>query len=148
MSDSLSQFQDVLGQIHLLKAYTVLCIGFAIADGTEEGAVTAIQKGATKLTKVFPWLAGQVVNEGSGPGNSGLFNIVPYEKHQKNPPVIVKRLPNLNYQDIVRNKAPMSMLDGELLSPRKGLPASYEKEEEPPRPSRLTFCKGHESRTS
>ena len=130
MSDSLSQFQDVLGQMTFLKVYTQLCIGFPIAHSTED-VVAAIQKGAAKLTETFPWLAGQVINEGSGPGNSGLFKIIPYAKHQKNPPVIVKRLPNLDYQDIIEKKAPMSMLDGDILAPRKGIPASYGENEEP-----------------
>ena len=130
MSDSLSQFQDVLGQMTFLKVYTQLCIGFPIAHSTED-VVAAIQKGAAKLTETFPWLAGQVINEGSGPGNSGLFKIIPYAKHQKSPPVIVKRLPNLDYQDIIEKKAPMSMLDGDILAPRKGIPASYGENEEP-----------------
>jgi len=63
-------------------------IGFPVADSIED-VVAAIQKGAAKLTDTFPRLAGQVINEGSGPGNSGLFMIVPYKIHQKNSPVIV-----------------------------------------------------------
>jgi len=96
-------------------------IGFPVADSIED-VVAAIQKGAAKLTETFPRLAGQVINEGNGPGNSGLFKIIPYKIHQKNSPVIVKRLPHLDYQDIVENKAPISIFGGDILAPRKGIP--------------------------
>lgn len=131
MSD-FSKFQDVFGQLTFLKSYTQLSIGFpSSGSATDDEVVAAIQTAATKLTDAFPWLSGQVINEGSGPGNSGLFKIVPYEKHQKNSPVIVKKIPELDYGEILKKKAPSSMLDGDVLAPRKGLPLSYEKNEEP-----------------
>lgn len=127
-----SKFQDVFGQLIFLKSYTQLCIGFPSNKAiTDDELVVAIQTAATKLTDAFPWLGGQVINEGSGPGNSGLFKIVPYEKHQKNPPVIVKKISELDYEEIFKKKAPASMLDGDVLAARKGIPLSYEKHEEP-----------------
>lgn len=129
--NDLSQFQDVLGQLTFFKSYTQLCIGFPIVKSQEDEVVAAIQNAAAKLTDAFPWLAGQVINEGSGPGNSGVFRIIPYEKYQKSPPVIVKKIPDLDFEGIVKKKAPASMLDGDILAPRKGIPLSYEKEEEP-----------------
>lgn len=128
---SFSKFQDVFGQLMFLKSYTQVCIGFPTGSHSEGELVAALQTAASRLTDAFPWLGGQVVNEGSGQGNSGLFKIVPYEKHLKNPPVIVKKIPELDYEEIVRNKAPASMLDGDVLGPRKGIPVSYEKHEEP-----------------
>ena len=132
--NNLSRYQDVFGQLAFLKSYTQLCIGFSTVDAsaTEDALTSAIQKAAAKLTEAFPWLAGQVFKvEESCPSNSGPFKIVPYEKHVVNPPVVVTKLPNIDYEEIVRKKAPFSMLDGDILAPRKGLPSSYGKEEEP-----------------
>ena len=78
--NSLSQYQDVFGQLAFLKTYTQLCIGFRIADASvaEYALTSVIQKAATKLTDVFPWLPGQVIIEvgASGPGDSMPFKIV------------------------------------------------------------------------
>lgn len=128
MSD-LSQFQDVFGQLPFFKCYTQLCIGFHIDNSQEEEVIAEIKKAVTKLTDTFPWLAGHVINEGSGPGNSGLFRIVQYEKQRKDPPVAVKRVPEIDFEELARKKAPSSMLDGSILAPRNGVPVPYEDDE-------------------
>lgn len=124
--NDLAQFQDEFGQLPFFKCYTQLCIGFPIDNSSESEIVTALETAATKLLQTFPWLAGQVINEGSGPGSSGTFKIVPYEKPQKNPPVIVKRIPDLDFAELVKKKAPASMLDGSVLAARHGVPVSYD----------------------
>jgi hypothetical protein len=133
--NSLSRYQDVFGQLAFLKTYTQLCVGFRIADASvaEATLTTAIQQAAAKLTDAFPWLAGQVIVEveANDPSHSRPFKIVPYEKHTVNPPVLVTKLPNIDYDEIVKKRAPFSMLDGNILAPRKGIPSGYDKEEEP-----------------
>ena len=133
--NSLTRYQDTFGQLTFLKSYTQLCIGFHISNASiaEDALTSAIQKAAAKLTDAFPWLAGQVIVEAEANGlcDSKPFKIVPYEKHTVNPPVVVTKLLNIDYDEIVQKRAPFSMLDGNILAPRKGLPSSYDKEEEP-----------------
>jgi hypothetical protein len=133
MADFL-KYQDVFGQLMFLKTYTQVLLCFPIPERVDlEDITKELERAALKLTETFPWLAGQVINEGSGPGNSGLFKIVPYEPHATNAPLRVKDCSKicLTYDEIIQAKAPMSMLDGDVLAPRKGLPLSYDESKDP-----------------
>ncbi|KAI3264755.1 hypothetical protein CBS147309_6693 [Penicillium roqueforti] len=67
--------------------------------------------------KIFPWLTGQVVNEGAGDGNTGVFKITPLDKIQ----LVVKDLrhdPSAPTMDGLRQaKFPFTMLDEKVIAP-------------------------------
>ncbi|KAG6913564.1 hypothetical protein DXG01_005883 [Tephrocybe rancida] len=80
------------------------------------------------LSKSFPWLAGQVANSNSSEGNTGVYNIEPFES---TPPLIVKDItrdaspPSMS---TLRNaQFPMSMLHESLLAPRRTIPSPSER---------------------
>jgi len=68
----------------------------------------------------FPWVAGQIVNEGVSEGNSGVFRVVPF---QKLPQLVVKDLTNdesaPTMEGLKKARYPFSMLDEDLLCPIK-----------------------------
>jgi trichothecene 3-O-acetyltransferase len=135
----MSLYQDVIGQLPILKTYNHGTLGFEVADDTHRGSIVeALQAAADKLTASFPWLGGAVINEGSGSGNSGLFMPVPWPASASSPNSIVRvkdctdSLPS--FADMVRAGAPCLMIDGKLVAPYPGFPASYQDSAEHPAP--------------
>ncbi|KAI9842074.1 MAG: hypothetical protein M1837_007499 [Sclerophora amabilis] len=117
---------DVLGQQPLLKIYTQICFCFSVADASSHSAIiSTLKSGLVRLSASFPWLTGQVVNEGSGEVNSGVFKIRALENL---PRLVVKDLrhdPSIPTMDALRRaNFPMSMLDETVMAPRKTLPGS------------------------
>jgi trichothecene 3-O-acetyltransferase len=122
----LNDYLDVLGQLSLLKIYTQICFCFSVADASSHSAIiNTLTNGLERLSASFPWLAGKVVNEGSGEGNSGIFKIKPLEKI---PRLVVKDLrhdPSIPTMDALRRaNFPFSMLDETTIAPCKTLPGS------------------------
>ncbi|KAJ0119643.1 trichothecene 3-o-acetyltransferase [Diaporthe amygdali] len=124
--------QDVLGQMGFLKTYVVIGYGFRTRGNTEE-VTKALKDAAQKLVETFPWVAGQVIREGSGPGMTGLATIVPYPPGERTTPVIVKDVSDASasLDDILKAGAPMHLLGGDVFAVRKGLPDSYDESEGP-----------------
>ncbi|KAH0562658.1 hypothetical protein GP486_002664 [Trichoglossum hirsutum] len=115
---------DVLGQLPLLNIYTQICFCFPVADASSLPAIiNTLTNGLERLSAGFPWLAGKVVNEGSGEGNSGVFKFKPLGKI---PRLVVKDLrhdPSIPTMDVLRQaNFPFSMLDEAIIAPRKTLP--------------------------
>jgi hypothetical protein len=132
-------FQDVIGQLPILKTYNHVTLGFEVAN--KEAQTTMIQALHTAVDKItfhFPWLAGAVINEGSGLSNSSLFKPVPWPATARSPNEIlrIKHYEDLapSYADILQAGAPSSMLDGKILAPFDGFPARYEDSPETPGP--------------
>lgn len=127
-----SHLQDVLGQMAFLKTYIVIAYGLKTRGSTEE-TKRALEGAAGKLIEAFPWLAGHVIYQGSGPGKTGLAAIVPYPPGERTTPVIVKDISDTwaSLDDIIEAGGPMHMLDGEVLAERKGLPHSYDESQGP-----------------
>jgi trichothecene 3-O-acetyltransferase len=123
----LDGYLDILGQQPaLLKLYTQICFCFSVADASSHSAIIKIlTNGLERLSASFPWLAGKVVNEGSGKGNTGIFSFKPLEKI---PRLVVKDLrhdPSIPTMDAFkRANFPFSMLDESIIAPRKTLPDS------------------------
>lgn len=122
--NGLNDYLDVLGQLPLLKIYTQICFCFPVADASSHSAIiNTLTNGLERLSASFPWLGGEVVNEGSGTGNSGIFKIKLLEKI---PRLVVKDLrhdPSIPTMDILRRaNFPFSMLDETIIAPRKTLP--------------------------
>ncbi|KAJ3090292.1 hypothetical protein HK102_004215 [Quaeritorhiza haematococci] len=123
---------DILGQQPLLKIYTQICLCFSVADASSHThIVDTLQKGLERLSANFPWVAGQVVEEGSEGGNAGIFKIKPLERI---PRLIVKDLrhdPSIPTMDALRQaNFPFSMLDESIIAPRKTLPGGSDDEDE------------------
>ncbi|KAM0261873.1 hypothetical protein ACHAQJ_002076 [Trichoderma viride] len=132
--EDFSKYQDVMGQLMFLKTYTQIVIGFPIEETVSDEAVAKdLEAAAAKLTDAFPWLSGHVIREGAGPGKTGLAKIVPYAPGVRPTPLVIKDCRKLcpPFQSIVDAGAPMSMLDGDVLSSREALPVGYDESVEP-----------------
>jgi trichothecene 3-O-acetyltransferase len=117
---------DPLGQSPALRIYTQISLCFSILDPSSHPAITStLTNGLERLSASFPWLAGQLVNKGSGEGNTGVFGIQPFEKM---PTLVVKDHRNnpliLSMDDLRRANFPFSMLDESIFASRKTIPGS------------------------
>ncbi|ODM16069.1 hypothetical protein SI65_08503 [Aspergillus cristatus] len=115
---------DILGQQPFLKIYTQICLCFSMPDNASDSAIiNTLTNGLERLTASFPWIAGQVINEGASEDNTGVFKIKPLEKI---PLLVVKDLrndPSIPTMDGLRQaEFPMSMLDEEIICPCRTLP--------------------------
>ncbi|KAK8219634.1 hypothetical protein M8818_000608 [Zalaria obscura] len=109
---------DVLGQ-QLMRIYTQITLCFPIHDDTlYEATIATLETGLERLSKSFPWVAGQVVNEGAGRGDTGTFKI---KYLARTPELVVKDLrndPSLPSTDELREaNFPMSVLDESIVCP-------------------------------
>ncbi|KAJ5336815.1 uncharacterized protein N7506_004837 [Penicillium brevicompactum] len=135
----ISVYQDVIGQLPILKTYNHGTLGFKIENESDRAEIVLALEDATRnLTANFPWLAGAVVNEGSGPGNSGTFKVVdwPESASSSNGILSVRDYTNQlpSFAEFVRKKAPCSMIDGKLVASYPGFPESYQDSAERPSP--------------
>ncbi|KAF8348574.1 transferase family-domain-containing protein [Amanita rubescens] len=124
----LNDHLEPLGQQPGLKIYTQLSLCFPVSDASSHPAIiNTLTNGLEQLSASFPWIAGQLVNEGSGSGDTGIFKIKPLEKM---PPLVVKdythdaSIPSMN--DLRRANFPFSMLDESIIAPRKTIPQGDE----------------------
>ncbi|KAI0890806.1 transferase family-domain-containing protein [Annulohypoxylon nitens] len=133
-----SRYQDIFGQLRLLKSYTHFLLCFQMPDGqSRESIVEELNSAITKLTATFPWLAAKVINEGSGNGNSGLFKVE--RCPQWEPPnsiLVVKDCSDecASFTDIMAAKGPVDMLDAPMLTRFPSFPQSYQETEDDPAP--------------
>ncbi|KAJ5816732.1 hypothetical protein N7447_008965 [Penicillium robsamsonii] len=115
----MSNILDVLGQTPTFyKLYTQICSIYRIPEtSSHEAIINTLTNGLDRLAKHFPWLTGQVVNEGAGDGNTGVFKITPLDKIQ----LVVKDLrpdpsaPTL--EELRQAKYPFTMLDENTIAP-------------------------------
>ncbi|MCJ1464393.1 hypothetical protein MMC07_003006 [Pseudocyphellaria aurata] len=124
VAKDLNEDIDILGQQPLLRIYTQICFCFPIADASSHPAIiNTLSDGLERLSESFPWVAGKVVNEGSGKGNSGVFKIKTMELA---PRLVVKDLrgdPSIPSMDALRRaNFPFSMLDESIIAPRRTFP--------------------------
>ena len=118
---------DILGQQPgLARLYTQICFCFSMPKSCLRSEITdTLTDGLERLLASFPWLAGQVINEGSGEGNTGIFKIIPWEN---SPRLVVKDHrydPAMTTMDALKQaNFPFSMLDESIIAPRKTLPGS------------------------
>lgn len=111
-------------QPKLHRLYTQVCFCFSVAEASSHLKITTtLRNGLEQLSASFPWVAGQVVNEGASEGISGTFKIVPLEK---TPRLIVKDYtqdPSMPTKEELRRAGfPMRMLNESIVAPRKTLP--------------------------
>ena len=130
---------DILGQLPLLKTYSHLLLVFPLQDDevSRNEAIGSLRSAAFKLTEAFPWLAAKAINKVSGPGNSGSFELEPCALWSS--PNSVLRVTDCSslcppYNEIVKARGRITMLDGSILAPRKAFPESYQETEADPAP--------------
>ncbi|GFF60207.1 trichothecene 3-O-acetyltransferase [Aspergillus udagawae] len=116
---------DIFGQ-QTFTTNIQSCFCFPLDDASASAhsvIIDTLARGLERLRASFPWLSGQVVNEGSGDGDTGRFMIRPLESL---PPLVVKNLqhdPRVATMEVLRRaNFPMSMLDQDTLAPRKIFP--------------------------
>jgi hypothetical protein len=84
--------------------------------------VETLTSGLERLTASFPWLAGQVINEGASKGNTGVFKVSPFGRL---PHLVVKNLMNDDLaptMDALReSNFPFRMLEENVICPRMTL---------------------------
>ena len=118
---------DILGQQPgLARLYTQICFCFSVSGACSHSVITnTLTNGLERLLASFPWLAGQVVNEGFAEGDSGIFKIKPW---RDSPRLVVKDRthdPLLPTMDALKQaNFPFSMLDESIVAPRNTLPGS------------------------
>ena len=118
---------DILGQQPgLNRLYTQICLCFSLSHACSHSVIIkTLTTGLERLLASFPWLAGHVVNEGCGEGNSGTFKIEPWEK---TPRLVVRdhrHDPSIPTMEALRHaNFPFTMLDESIIAPRKTLPGS------------------------
>ena len=137
---------DILGQQPLLKIYTQILLAFTVPDASAQSAIIdTLKRGLERLSESFPWVAGQVVNEGASEGDSGVYKI---KSLDKTPHLVVKDLSNdpsiPPFEEYRHGNFPMTLLDEQVLCPRPTLPGgpSYLEGLDPVFLVQATFVKG------
>ena len=115
---------DILGQQPLSNRYIQICFCFPVADPLLHSVIiSTLTDGLERLSSSFPWVAGQVVNEGSGEGKSGTFKIKSFGKIPQFLVKDVRHDPSIPTMDVLRKADfPCTMLDESVIAPRKTIP--------------------------
>ncbi|KAG6807697.1 hypothetical protein H0H92_006671, partial [Tricholoma furcatifolium] len=119
---------DILGQQPWLNLYTPICAVFPVAEASSyPQIINTLQNGLERLSTSFPWVAGQVVNEGAYDGNSGKYIIEALERIPRLTAKDLRDDPSVpSMADLRRAKFPMNMLHESIIAPRKTLPSVEE----------------------
>jgi hypothetical protein len=119
-----------LGQMPSLSRYTIITLGFALEDRSDIQSI--LERAANEIVDSFPWLAGQVVVEKPAEEDkltsSGTFKIIEYKPHEgKSKFVHVKDCRDLcpSFAELVKSRAPASVLDGSIICPVYGASSLY-----------------------
>lgn len=115
---------DVLGHQTILNSYVPIMFAYPVEDESSYATIVAtLEDGLRRLSKSFPWVAGQVVSQGAEQNTSlGTLKIVPFEGHV---PVVVKDLrrePSFPvFASLRESKFPFSatVMHESILSPRR-----------------------------
>ncbi|KAF7559184.1 hypothetical protein G7046_g4979 [Stylonectria norvegica] len=124
IADDFNVSLDFLSQQPGIQIYTQICFCFPVADpSAHPSIVETLTNGLERLAISFPWVAGQVVSEGAEEGNTGRFSIKALDKI---PRLVVKDLrddpsaPTL--EELRQAEYPISMLNEDIIAPRRTLP--------------------------
>ncbi|KAL4984795.1 hypothetical protein BDW68DRAFT_193358 [Aspergillus falconensis] len=124
-------FQDLLGQLPLLKSYTHILLVFSLPNSQRQPVLEALQCATKRLLATFPFLAGAVVHKALRPGHSGTFTVdIPEgDSSDKVHQILhIKDLTSIlpDYAALHSAKAPPAMLPGPLVAPaRPAFPRVY-----------------------
>lgn len=144
--EDLDRYEDVFGQLPMLQAYSHIIFTFPMPDGiTQDQIIHDLEAAMIKVKTKLPWMAAQVVNVGKRSGSSGIYKLAPCPPPEQH--VDVKDVSDAfpPYVEVKELKAPMHMLDSELLTPCSSFPRQFEgTDKDPARVVRLqaSFLKG------
>ncbi|KAB8345947.1 hypothetical protein FH972_022999 [Carpinus fangiana] len=130
------RYQDVFGQLRLLKSYTHFLLCFPIPeDKSRDTVIKKLNIATAEVTLKVPWLTGKVVNEGSTPSSSGLFKVKPCSLWE--PPNSILRVKDCSdvcpsFQEIIDAKGPIEYFDPAVLTHCVAFPQSYQETEDEP----------------
>ncbi|KAL9611093.1 MAG: hypothetical protein Q9204_009037, partial [Flavoplaca sp. TL-2023a] len=124
-------YQDSIGQFPFLNGYSHVVYGFQIpAETRRDDVITALRNALDTITEQIPWLAGQVSQV------EGVYQPCPWPAEgPRNEVLRIKECDDLMppMEQIMKATAPISMLDGNILTPWPSLPAPHGLE--PPLPA-------------
>lgn len=117
---------EIFGQQSFLNIYTQISLCFPLSDERDATAILdLLHEGRKRLAATFPWVAGQVVNEGATGEDTGLFSI---KKFDEAPRLIVKNYRNDEsvpaYEKMKAIDFPIQVLHESIFAPRSTLPGS------------------------
>ncbi|KAL4882437.1 hypothetical protein BJY04DRAFT_217347 [Aspergillus karnatakaensis] len=144
-------FQDILGQLPLLKSYSHILLCFSLPDSQREPGLVALRFATKRLLKAFPFLAGNVVHTGVQPGHSGTFTVedfTPDSEPSTEKLAQVLQINNLSsilppYNVLAAARAPQSMLPGNQIAPRRpAFPRTYTETSAPVLECQVTLIQG------
>ena len=124
--DDLNVMLDMFGQQSQMDIYTQICLCFGVDDpALYPLVIDTLSRGLRKLAEGLPWTAGQIVNEGSGDGDTGVYLI----KALDNSPELVVRdwrdnasMPSM--KALRQRNFPINMLDETQIASRATIPTS------------------------
>ena len=122
--EDFSKHQDVIGQFIIIRTYMHIALGFKLPKNYSQETISReLRRACGDLTAAFPWLAGHVVTEGAGPDSCGVVTIAPYPPGGRGSVLVTKDISRTypSFDKVVAAGVPMSMLDGDVLTDKKGL---------------------------
>ncbi|KAK3324853.1 trichothecene biosynthesis acetyltransferase [Apodospora peruviana] len=131
--NDLDRYQDILGQLPMLQVYAHILYFFPIPEWTDrQQIVSQLEEAITKVREKVPWMGARVVNVGKGPKHSGIYRVAACPKPDR--PIEVRDVRDkvASYADFSRKKAPLSMIDPQLLTPVSAFPIRFEDSEQDP----------------
>ncbi|KLU92556.1 hypothetical protein MAPG_11501 [Magnaporthiopsis poae ATCC 64411] len=123
--NDLDRYQDELGQLPQLQAYTQSLYYFPHKQGVSRDAIVEkLTRAVTLVRAKVPWMGARVVCVGKGEGSSGHYRVIPVAPPE--PAVDVADLTDASpsYAEMRERRAPLSMIvaNAKRLSPVSGYP--------------------------
>ncbi|KAG5663584.1 hypothetical protein KAF25_001520 [Fusarium avenaceum] len=112
---------DIFGQQPFFTINTQICFCFCLTHtSSQTSIIQTLNEGLERLYAGFPWLACEVINEGSGEDNTGIYK---FKALAEPPRIILKDLSHdasIPHMGTLRQaNFPIRMLDENIIAPRK-----------------------------
>ncbi|KAI2621286.1 transferase family-domain-containing protein [Hypoxylon sp. NC1633] len=130
----LDRYQDqALGQLPMLQVYSHILYFFPRPhDYSREQIIRDLEAAVTKVRQDVPWMGARVINVGKTDGKSGIYRPIACSLPKQAIDVadFTDEIPE--YAAFQAQKAPLSMIDTEKLTPVSGFPKKFEDSDEDP----------------
>lgn len=125
--DDLDIRLEIFGQ-QPIPIYTQICLAFPLVDTSSHSVIIkTLTDGLERLSASFPWVAGKIVNEESGEGNSGIFKIKFFEKIPRLEVKDLRHDSSIPAMDTLRRDSfPIATLDERIIAPLKTIAGELE----------------------
>lgn len=111
---------DLMGaQPALFKLYTQLAFVYAMSDTSSRShVVSVLRRGLERLSKSFPWVAGQVVHTDTNPEGTSKYKIQPLDSTPKLVEKDYTDNPSIpSFEQLEKARFPMSMMSEDIWAP-------------------------------